>query len=119
MTHIFKAVLGVGIVTGVILYLVLSGQNKQDTDIQLQQRQMDKSIADFKADFERKSHKPDAGIIAREQAASAEAAKDIQELKRRQAEQQENADGVSRDFDNAVKSLDKSLGKKNKKGDNP
>jgi len=119
MTNIFKAVLGVSIVTGVILYLVLSGQNKQDADIQLQQRQMDKSIADFNADFEKKSHRPGTDIIAREQAASAEAAKDIQDLKRRQAELQGKADGVSRDFDTAVKSLDAELVQKNKKGGKP
>lgn len=119
MTNIFKAVLGAGLVTGIILYLVLAGQNKQDTDIQLQQRQMDKSIADFNADFEKKSHRPNSEIIAREQAESAEAAKNIRDLKKRQAEQQEKADGVSKDFDTAVKSLDDSLGEKNKKGGKP
>lgn len=119
MTNIFKVVLGAGLVTGIILYLVLAGQNKQDTDIQLQQRQTDKSIADFNADFEKKSHRPDTDIIAREEAASAEAAKNIQDLKKRQAEQQEKADGVSKDFDTAVKSLDASLVEKDKKGDKP
>lgn len=119
MTNIFKGLLFAAPFAAIMLFIVLAGQNKQDTDIQLQQRQMDKSIADFNTDFEKKSHRPNSEIIAREQAESAEAAKNIRDLKKRQAEQQEKADGVSKDFDTAVKSLDDSLGEKNKKGGKP
>ena len=100
----------VGGAAAFVVYLVMARQDKQSTEVSVQQVSMDKEVAEFNRDFEKKAFRPMTSVIKREERKIQSTDAKLKKLEEKQTQLQKKSDNTMDDFDKQIDRFDKELG---------
>lgn len=110
MGGIIKLVFAAAPVAALVIFLVLGKQEQHRTDLQIEQTKFERDMAEFNAEFQRRSIQTNLDAAERYDKRAAKAEQELLALRELREEQDTKQSRIMDDFEQAIQEIEAQLG---------